>query len=277
MESPFSIRKTVSLTLGLSFLVMTVTGLVLFIVPKGKVAYWSDWLFMGLTKEQWGDLHITSMLLLVVTAVWHIYYNWTPLVSYLKNSAKKITFLKKEFVVAAVLNVAFVLGTLYAVPPFQSLLDLNTGIKDYWEETYGSPPYGHAEESSLKAFSRHIGVQEDEALKRLKAEGIQVNSSADSLKTIGRNNGIAPQRIYEVIKPSGDKVKRGNAEGITFLGRRTLHELSEMNKIDLDKSLAYLKKKGLNATQEMRMREVADHFELTPYEMYERLKKVSMK
>ncbi|MDX1296577.1 MAG: DUF4405 domain-containing protein, partial [Sulfurimonadaceae bacterium] len=131
MEQKFSTRKTVSLTLGLSFLVMSITGLILFIVPKGKVAYWSDWMFMGLTKEQWGDLHITSMLLMIVSAVWHIYYNWTPLVGYLKNSAKKITLLKKEFIVALVLNAAFVLGTYYAVVPFKSIVDLNDGIKNY--------------------------------------------------------------------------------------------------------------------------------------------------
>ena len=280
METKFYLRRCVSLTLGLSFLVMTVTGLVLFVTPKGKVAYWSDWLLFGLGKEEWAALHITSMVLLIVTAVWHIYYNWSPLVSYLKNSAKKLTPLKAEFLAALALNVLFVVGTIYNVPPFKTLIDFNDAIKSYWERTEGSPPYGHAEASTLKAFSGYIGQDPDEAMARLQAKGLTVSSVGETLEAIAKNNGTTPQGIYEILKPgAGAKKSAGGSEqsDVPYLGRRTLAELSEMGKIDLEKSLAYLKKRGLEAQGDMRMRAIADHFESTPFEMYEKLKKVSSK
>jgi cytochrome b subunit of formate dehydrogenase len=88
MNEKIVTKKVISLTLAFSFLVMSITGIMLYIVPKGKIAYWANWEMFGLTKNQYGDIHITSMLLFLVVTIWHIYYNWKPLMSYLKNSSK---------------------------------------------------------------------------------------------------------------------------------------------------------------------------------------------
>ena len=269
----FSLRKTVSLTLGLSFLVMTVTGLVLFVTPQGKVAYWSHWTLMGLGKEEWAGLHITSMVLLLVTGIWHIYYNWTPLVSYLKEKAKGVSFLKREFLAALALNVLFVAGTLFALPPFQTLLDLNDAVKGYWQETQGSPPYGHAEESTLAAFAGYLRIEPDTAMDLLRAKGIAVDGKNEVLLEIAQRNGVTPQALYDALKVK-DRAKSAET-GVTFLGRRTLEELAGMEKIDLERSLAYLEKKGLPEAGSMRMKQIADHFEMTPLELFETLQKVS--
>ena len=276
MDTSFSLRKTVSLSLGFSFTVMSMTGLVLFITPKGKIAYWSDWLFLGLSKEQWADLHITSMVVMLIAGVWHIYYNWGPLVGYLKNRARKITPLKGEFLAALVLNVLFVIGTLYGVPPFQTLLDFNEDIKSYWERTDGAPPYGHAEASTLKTYSRFIGLEPEDALSRLRAKGIAVESSAETLEKIAAANQTTPQALDTILRPQKQEHTTQQSD-VPYLGRRTLDELAEMKKIDLQKSLVYLKKQGFDASGDVRMKQVADHFEVTPYEMYGRLQKVSGK
>ena len=33
------------------FILMTVTGIVLFFEPEGRIAYWTNWTFWGLTKS----------------------------------------------------------------------------------------------------------------------------------------------------------------------------------------------------------------------------------
>ncbi len=274
MESSFNLRRCVSLTLGLSFIVMTVTGLILFVVPKGKVAYWSDWMLFGLSKEQWTDLHITSMVLLMVSGIWHIYYNWSAIVNYLRDHAKRVTLFKREFLAALLLNLFFVVGTFYNVQPLKSLLDLNADIKAYWERNYGSPPFGHAEESTLKSFTGYSGLDAVQAVERLRAKGLKVSGSDQTLKEIARENGISPQELSNILKPGGG-LKKGESEGITFLGRRSLQELAEMGKIDLEKSLEYLKRQGVDADPAMRMREAGDMLGVTPYEAYESLKKAS--
>ena len=275
MNEKIVMKKIISLTLAFSFLVMSITGIMLYIVPKGKIAYWANWEMFGLTKTQYGDMHITSMILFLVVTIWHIYYNWKPLMNYLKNSTKQITLFKKELLIALALNFLFVGGTLMGIQPFQGVLDINDDIKAYWQKQYGSPPYGHAEESSLQSFSQRIGVNIQKALELLKDKGIVVENKSQTLLQIAQQNGISPKDIHYAIKPKGGKITTGKATadtGISFLGRRTLQELADMDKVNLKKSLLFLQKEGFNATPQSRMREAANALGITPYELFDKLK-----
>lgn len=60
------------------------------------------------------------------------------------------------FNVAFAVSVLTVTGTLFTVPPFSWVLDVNTAIKDAGAEKYGEPPYGHAELSSLNTFAKSV-------------------------------------------------------------------------------------------------------------------------
>lgn len=268
MNEKIIMKKIVSLTLAFSFLVMSITGIMLYIVPKGKVAYWANWKMFGLTKEQYGDIHITSMILFLVIAIWHIYNNWKPLINYIRDTTKKITLFKTELLIAITINILFVVGTLIEVQPFKTVLDINDEIKQYWEKEYGLPPYGHAEESSLKSFTKRIDVDIEQASELLKENGIVVEKNTQTLQNIAMSNGISAKVIYETIK---QKENTNNTQ-VKFLGRRTLQELSNMHKIDLNKSLYYLKEKGFKATSQTRMREASEELGLTPNQLFKKLK-----
>jgi len=271
MSTQIVMKEIISLILALSLLKMNVKGIMLYIVPKGKVAYWANWQMFGLTKTQYGDIHITSMILFLVVTIWHIYYNWKPLMNYLKDSSKKITLFKTEFLIALGINVLFVAGTLVGLQPFQSVLDINDNIKSYWEKEYGSPPYGHAEESSLGSFSRRMSIDADNAIVLLKENNIKVDSKKQTLLQIAKQNGISSKVIYDTIRP---KQSNTSSDKISYLGRRTLGELSNMDKIDLKKSLEFLKSKGFKASKDTRMKEAANALEITPYELFEKLKMI---
>jgi hypothetical protein len=91
------IRRVVSLTSALSFVVTVVTSVVLYIVPQGRIAYWANWRLWGLTKEQWGGIHINVGILFIIGLGFHIYYNWKPMMTYLKNNARNLKIFTKEF------------------------------------------------------------------------------------------------------------------------------------------------------------------------------------
>lgn len=271
METKFIFKKAVSLTLALSFLIMSYTGIMLFLAPKGKIAYWTDWTLLGLSKTQYTDLHITSMFVLLVFAIWHIYYNWKPLTSYLKNSLHRITPLKKEFLFALVLNLFFVGGTLLHFAPMQSIVDLNAAIKDYWERQKGAPPFGHAEEARLSALAPMSGTDVPMALKRLRAKGMTVESAEQTLQQIAARNGVTAQHVYDTMLPA--KKINASAPG-GGMGRRSLSELSASGQLDLERALGYLKAQGFDATPQSTMRDAATALGTTPYELFETLKGV---
>ena len=54
----FSWRGFVSVTTGLTFLGLAVTGIVLFFTPPGRIANWGGWDWLALSKYQWAGLHI---------------------------------------------------------------------------------------------------------------------------------------------------------------------------------------------------------------------------
>ena len=84
------LRKIVSLTALTSFLLTIVTSVVLYIAPQGRIAYWSDWHLLGLTKTQWGNLHINLGTLFLIALCVHIYYNWKPITAYLSKARKVV-------------------------------------------------------------------------------------------------------------------------------------------------------------------------------------------
>lgn len=270
MEEKFTLKKAVSLTLALSFLVMSYTGIMLFMTPKGKIAYWTDWKLLGLGKTQYTDLHITSMVVMLVFGIWHIYYNWKPLTSYIKNSARRFTLLKKELLIALLLNGLVVGGTLLHLPPMQSIVDLNIRIKNYWERAQGAPPFGHAEEATIATLAPLGGSDTAHALKRLRDAGIRVGSADETLQQIATQNGKTAQQVYDILIP-----QQGSdaAPAISGLGRRTLQELSDMGRLDRDAAIAYLKARGFDASPQTRMRDAASALGMTPYALFEALDK----
>lgn len=263
-------KKITSLSLGFAFLIMSYTGIMLFIVPHGRVAYWSDFHLLGLSKTQYGELHTNAMLLFVFFATLHIYYNWKPLISYMKDKSKKISFSKKEFLIALSINLIFVLGTLTMTPPFKTFLDFGEGIKDYWSKEYGEPPYGHAEETKLNVLCKKLHIDLEEAKKKLENKGISFKES-DTLKSIARENNTSPSAIFKLIE--NKNIDKQGSDIPSNLGRKTLNDLHEMGKINLTQALDTLKAKGLkDVKSDTKLRHLADELGIEPLELYKLIK-----
>jgi len=183
------------------FVIMSVTGLVLYIVPAGRVAYWVNWELFGLTKTQWGNIHILSSLLFIAAGVFHTVLNWKPLMNYFKNRITSGIRLRKELAIATAVSVLVIVSSLYPVPPLNYLLDLNIFIKDAWvtQDDY-EPPFGHAELLSLKTFSQKMDIDLAQAETELKSQGIQYANSGETLEDIATRNGLSPMDLYLLIK-----------------------------------------------------------------------------
>lgn len=185
-----------------AFLLMLLTSIILYIVPQGRVAYWADYRRWGLTKTDWGNIHINLGLLFLIALFLQIYYNWKPLISYLKNKAKEIKVFTPEFNIALIVVILFTAGTYFLVPPFSWVMTLNDHFKDTGAEKYGEPPYGHAELSSLKTFTKKMNLDLAKSMELLDKAGYPVENSDITLDTIGRRYNIPPQLIYQTIKPA---------------------------------------------------------------------------
>ena len=274
-----NIRRVVSLTAALAFMGMVLTSVILYIVPQGRVAYWADWRLMGLSKTQWGAVHINLGLLFLVALALHVYYNWKPLTQYLKNRARQWKILTPEFNLAAVLVVVFTVGTLAGWPPFATILALQDDIKAAAARKYGEPPYGHAELSALKVFARKTGLNLQDALKALAASGFKVTGPEQSLQEVASANGVAPQTIYNAMMDAPSAAALQSREmphtPPPGTGNLTLEDFSRQYGLDIALLIEALKTRGLEARADMTLKTVAAANKRSPVEIYDLLRSIA--
>jgi hypothetical protein len=284
------IRRVVSLTVLLSFFFLALSGVMLFVSPQGRVAYWAGWTLFGLDKDQYSAIHTTFMVLFLTVGVWHIVLNWKPIMGYLKNRSKQVRIITPESSLALFLALAFLVGPLAGLPPFKQFLDAGGGVKEYWEATSGSPPWGHAEENSLQRFCRGMedferlenqrlmAIDCDEALARLRSEGLAVEGLNQRLVDVAEANATTPQAlaglIMEVARPV---TPQEAAEALlppvqearfrrpySGLGRMTLGEYAAEFGYDLGEIRGILSEAGLQIDPQAPLRDEATRLGTDP-------------
>jgi hypothetical protein len=193
-------RGFTSLLLTMLFLVIAVSGVMLFLTPRGRVANWTGWTLLGLDKDQWGALHIMVGILFVIIAGLHLYLNWSVFLSYLKKKSIAGMNMKRELAVATVVAILLLVGAITGVPPFSSIMALNDDIKDYWEEWAAQAPVPHAEELTLVEFSGQINLSLGELKEALQDEGFTVDNSELTVGEVGRQKGVSPIDVLTAIQ-----------------------------------------------------------------------------
>lgn len=269
------LRRITSLTALLSFILMVLTSVILYIMPHGRVAYWADWHMWGLTKDDWGGLHINLGVLFLVASLVHLYLNWQPIMTYMKNRAREFRMFTPEFNVALVLTIVFSIGTLAGVPPFSSILDFGESLKTEAGKQYGEPPYGHAELSSLTLFAKRMGIDLDKGLARLEKKGISVNAPTMTVKEVAVANGISPQDVYMTMKPAEGERKAMSAlppSPPAGFGNRTLGDICAELKVDPADLIRKLGEEGITAEAGRTVKETAGANGRSPMDVYEVLK-----
>jgi len=196
-----SLRKITSLTTLLSFILLMVTSLFVYIKPQGKIANWANWEFLGLNKGQWEALHTNLGLLFIVASIVHTVLNWNCIMAYLKTKAKKTRVFTLDFNIALIITLAITLMTLFELPPVSGIQTFCDSLKGAAAEKYGTPPYGHAEDSTLQSFCRRTRTDLETALENLETAKLQSVSAEATLSEIAGANHLTPQQVYEIIEP----------------------------------------------------------------------------
>lgn len=200
-DRPFINRILISLVTAFSFVAMSLSGIAAFIVPQGKVAFWTNWTFLGLSKTQWGNIHITTSVLFLIAGIWHTWYNWTPLMQYLRGVPGRMAASWRDLAVATLITVFFAVGAVTRTPPLNYILNFNDWIKESWVRTPADdPPFGHAEMLSLKGFCKKMYIDTGEALLELRHAGLAVPDENSTVEQIARMNKMTPASLYQIIK-----------------------------------------------------------------------------
>ena len=264
-----NLKKITSLTMLWSIIIMTYTGIMLFIAPPGRIANWANWKLLGLGKEDYAQIHSTFMVLFVLMTFLHVYYNWKPITSYMKNKAKEMVFFTKDMFVAIVLSLIFIFGTISGISPFSDFLDFGDGIKKSWEKDYGTAPYSHAELSSIKMFTKKMRYDLEKSKEILESNNIKFEDT-QSLSQIASENSVSPQFVYNLLKKNFQKDGQETIQ-LTGMGKKTIKEVAQTLKLSTNEFIAKLKVLGLDAKEDDKFKEITEKYDMSPMDVIGKL------
>jgi hypothetical protein len=284
-QTLFRFRSFVSLLTGFSFLGVALTGAVLFMTPPGRVANWTGWTIWGLTKHEWSALHVDFSAVFIVACVLHIWLNIRPLISYFIGTVNTAGRLRLEWIAALLVCGVVYWGSLKPFIPFSSLQDLNERLKDSWSSRPEErPPVSHAELLTVEKLAEQAGLAVETVLENLSSNGIQA-SPGDIFGTLAEQAGYSPEALFAIAigktttqqqgqrRGSGGGEDRGGTGGGGF-GQQTLAQACQDMGINLNAALKGLQQKGITATADQTIRQVADENNIRPADIRQYLQAV---
>lgn len=279
------LRKAVSMASLFSFIYLAFSGIVMYFTPAGRIAYWADWRIFGMNKTMYNQTHITISMLFLVLMVLHLWLNWKPLLSYMKNRSGRLVIFTKETILGFILAVLVVWGTLALVPPFGNILFALDDIKEDYEYSLGNPPYPHAELTTMAAFIKRMKFDEVKAIEILNAEGIKYTME-ENLKTIANNNNTDPAHIYALLKPTQVEgaedepvtMYEGVQEGVDMskyesmmgsgMGKKSIADAAAQVGISVEEALNRLMKYNIEANENDSLKSVGEEAGTMPMDIF---------
>ena len=277
VNQPFKWRVFISAGLLLTFLVMLVSGLVLFISPPGRVANWTDWNLFGLSKRGWQNQHIVFGFAFIILSIFHLFViNWKAFFCYIKSKTSKGVNNPVELALSVILFAALAVGTFWHLPPFEQIIAPGDRLSGSWERKTGAPPVPHAETLSLDELGKlpQVSMPGSEIVKRLQAAGLKARDTKQTLQQIAADNGAEVQLLYDIIVPS--KRSGGLGEGAGW-GRKTLGEAAEVCGVSPLALQQALKQQGIEASSDERLSDIASKNSLSTPELVRKINAMTEK
>lgn len=227
--SRWQLRPFISQTLFIGFLILVLTGLVLFIAPSNRIVRSVNWNFLWLSKDQWQSLHNWLSALFIVASLVHTLLNWQALKNYCFNQYQMTRSHWRELLAALAMILVLCLMAIW-----------------YWG------PAGWLMETR-DSFRHQIPVQESlEPMESVRPDSM-VSDSGPTIAPAIRN--------YSVHASEKKNQLAGTGKG---WGEMTLRQFCDAESISLETAMTQLNQRGIRARETQTLRELADQIGIRP-------------
>ncbi len=197
----FHTKAFTSLFLAIAFVALTVSGVVLYVAPRCRVADQIGWTVALLEKGQWESIHINSSLFFVLAGALHLVLNWSLFAGYIKKRGALALNMKREMLAAIVLGGLVLAGSMLDWPPFRSVVALHEHIKDSWGRPLGREDAAtHPKQLSLRALAQQMLVSAEEVVQALETEGYVVSDPDATVGVVAELNAADTAEVLAAIE-----------------------------------------------------------------------------
>ena len=255
----FHWRAFASLVITVSFLVIAFTGIGLYVSPPGRIANWSGWTLVGMTKANWQSIHMVFGFLFIAMAAWHLFFNWRALLTYLRSRVHAGLSRPRELGLAALgTGLLFVL-TLSNAAPVSYVAEWREQIAESWATNDSEPPVPHIELKTVSAAAKIADAPAEAAVARLRAAGYDATAER-TLAELAAQKETTPSQVYTLIRMSNQAASKDVALALASgggLGRKSLAAVAQEFGIPVEKAVAALQSRGISAAPDQLLREIA--------------------
>ncbi len=269
-SAKFNKKAFVSFSVFFIWIIISLTGIVLYFTPPGRIANWINWKFLGLAKEQWQAIHTIFAFLFVIAAAFHLYFNWVVFWSYIKSKVVAGIKMKRELVTATISVGIVLIITLLNIPPSSTIMDFGEYLSNSWGNSVNEPSIPHAEKMTLKEYSDLMRLDLDMIIQRLKTKGLKGVDASAVIGELAALNNMTPKDLTLLFerKSGTNKV----FIPVSGYGRKTVKQISRELGIPFKTAKAHLNQYGINFDNQETIRSIAYLYNLKPYQIVDIIK-----
>jgi hypothetical protein len=179
--------------------------------------------------------------------------------------------LKLELIVTLILSFFIVVASIYNLQPFGKIIQWNDDIKNYWaNQISAEPPMPHAELLTVTEFSTKLNIPLETFQKKLSDKGWDFAEN-ETILQIAERNQISPADLYKILitQSSGRNMASGNLQHGGGWGRKSIGDVCQSMDKNVDEALKILAVKGIQASKDDNIKDVAERYNLRPFDIVE--------
>ncbi|MBN1408697.1 MAG: DUF4405 domain-containing protein [Calditrichaceae bacterium] len=264
----FNWRAFTSLYILFSFLIIILSGIILYIAPPGRIAHWTDVPLLGLEKNQWQAIHTIFTFIFIIASGFHLYFNWRMFLAYLRDKLSRKYLRRKEFFGSVILTIFIFLIILFEWPPVPAIMAFGQAMTDSWEKKYDNPPVPHMEEMTIQKLSELLNQDSGAIIQKLQTKGINVSDNDEQLKNIAKKQGYSPQQLFDMMKET-NRIKSSLIQNTTGKGwgRKTVSQICREKDIPVAMAINNLKIYGITADANSRIKVLSREYTIESSEI----------
>ncbi len=195
-----SIKRLSLLLLGLSGILMLVSGLVLLIAPPEDVILWKGWQLMGIGWDAWFNIFLISSILFLLST----------LISSILHGKKVLQFLRNlsamELAIGMGILALIILGTYMNISP----ITYPARALNQWKSRQSKDiPVRGLQSMSVEELCSMGGINAACCLSLLTEKGFKIDQLDMTLKDLVQSSGKSIEEVVEILKPHMEDRFRG--------------------------------------------------------------------
>jgi hypothetical protein len=189
----------ISFNLLFTFLIMVLSGVVLYLKPEGSIARWLDWQILGIGKSGWESVHTVFSFLFLAFALFHILkVNLRIMRAYFVNH--KPSGSKRELMLSVLISAVFMAGTVMYLPPFSLVYQAGNDLSARWKEKVQLENERVGPRQSLGEVASALDMDARELGKWMEQRGLAGRCAGAALMEVADKEKMSPYALYRQLR-----------------------------------------------------------------------------